>query len=201
MLRRCVFMAMMVCLAFAGDAWAQQAAANLTGRFSQERYLQGFNAPLRSEGGFVLAPGRGLIWRIEQPFAMVTLIGPAGLVQQVNGRETMRLPADRMPLLGQIHALLGAALNGDWQEFEALNFDIAHKAEGEGWRAELTPRGGALGATGIRRIVAHGRRFVETLEMEKQGGDRDRLVFFDHALSPQPLATIDADLLDQLSPR
>src|SRR5262245_58062566 len=41
----------------------------LRGRFEQQRFLQGFQAPLKSSGTFVLSPGLGLIWKTEQPFA------------------------------------------------------------------------------------------------------------------------------------
>src|SRR5688572_2926077 len=37
----------------------------LRGRFTQQRFLQGFNAPLTSTGSFILAPGRGVLWRAE----------------------------------------------------------------------------------------------------------------------------------------
>ena len=44
----------------------------LRGRFTQQRSLQGFNAPLTSTGSFILAPGRGVLWRAETPFALIT---------------------------------------------------------------------------------------------------------------------------------
>lgn len=171
----------------------------LTGRFTQERFLQGFDNALRSEGNFLMAPGRGLIWRVERPFPMVTLIGPNGLVQQVNGRETMRLPAERVPLLGQLYALLGAALHGDWQQLARLDLEVRRsETNGGRWDVELAPRAGSgFETTGIRRIVAAGEQFVETLEMHKAGGDRDRLVFSAHRLSRAPLAAADAALLGQ----
>ena len=69
----------------------------LRGHFVQERFMQGFAAPLHSEGSFVVAPGRGLIWRAETPFAITTVVTPAGLVQSVDGAETSRLSTASWP--------------------------------------------------------------------------------------------------------
>ena len=102
-------------------AWAITALSAgqvLRGRFVQERHLHGFDAPLRTEGRFVLAPGRGLIWRAETPFAITTVITTAGLVQDVDGTETMRLPAARLPFLGRLYGMLSGALSGDWRGLE-----------------------------------------------------------------------------------
>ena len=64
----------------------------LRGRFTQQRFLQGFNAPLISSGSFIVAPGRGIVWRGEAPFAIVTVMGPGGLVQRVAGGATTHYP-------------------------------------------------------------------------------------------------------------
>ncbi len=79
----------------------------LRGRFVQERHMRGFNAPLRSEGHFVLAPGKGLIWRAEKPFSVTTIITAAGLVQEAGGTETLHLPSAKLPFLSRLYDLLG----------------------------------------------------------------------------------------------
>src|SRR5215475_1777275 len=48
----------------------------LRGHFEQERHLEGFQAPVKSTGTFLLVPGRGLVWRTEAPFAVTTVISP-----------------------------------------------------------------------------------------------------------------------------
>ena len=102
----------------AGPEGALQAGQVLRGHFVQERHLQGFNAPLRTEGRFLLAVDKGLIWQAEKPFAITTVISPAGLVQQVGGDETMRLPSSRLPFLSRLYDMLGGALGGDWRSLE-----------------------------------------------------------------------------------
>jgi Outer membrane lipoprotein carrier protein LolA-like len=160
----------------------------LRGRFEQQRFLQGFQAPLKSSGTFVLSPGLGLIWKTEKPFALTTVMSPAGLVQEVAGRETMRLPSTRIPFMSKLYAMLGGALTGDW---EALSdaFNITRKAEGKAWRLKLEPKRADDPAMPIRAMNLHGSRFLEDVDMVKPNGDHDRIVFLNQKLeaaSPTP---------------
>lgn len=168
----------------------------LRGRFEQERFLQGFAGPLKSAGSFVLAPGRGLIWRAEKPFALTTVISPAGLVQEAGGRETMRLSAARMPVMGKLYTMLSGALSGNWSELETA-FSVKRKGDAKkGWELHLTPLETDNSAVPIRTVIAKGARLVEQVEVVKPDGDRDRLVFSGQKLETAPLSPEEAKLLD-----
>ena len=114
----------------------------LRGRFTQERRMQGFDRPLVSSGDFVLAPGRGLIWRTERPFAIVTAITAAGLVQEAGGTETARLAAARLPFLARLYDLLGGALLGDWRALGGP-FEMTQRGDAAHWEITFAPRPGA----------------------------------------------------------
>jgi len=111
----------------------------LRGRFTQQRFLQGFNAPLASTGSFVLVPNRGLIWRGETPFALLTGMGTGGLVQRVVGGATTRYPASKLPLLAQLYEVFSAALEGDWAKLEGI-FEVERKGTPAKWQVMLIPR-------------------------------------------------------------
>ena len=160
----------------------------LRGHFVQERHMQGFAAPLRSEGSFVVAPGRGLIWRAETPFAITTVVTPAGLVQSVDGAETSRLSTSRIPFLASLYDMLTAALAGDWGGLEGA-FTVARTGD----RVFLTPL--RADDPNIPSIKARLGRFVEEVEITKPGGDRDRLVFTDQLLNARPLDAAEAAAL------
>lgn len=160
----------------------------LRGRFVQERHLQGFNAPLHSEGRFVLAAGKGLIWRVEKPFAVTTAISPSGLVQAVGGSETMRLSASRLPFLAQLYAMLGGALAGDWQALEP-DFTVEKSGDGKSWQVTLRPRDSPDPPTmPFDSLVAKGSRFVDAVRINKADGDFDALGFLDQTLGKDPLS-------------
>lgn len=167
----------------------------LRGAFVQERRLQGFRAPLRSEGHFTLAPGRGLIWRSETPFAVTTVITAAGLVQEVGGTETIRMPAARLPFLAKLYDMLGGALAGDWRALER-DFTVDRHGDDAAWTVELRPRAiPDAAAMPIRAIRIKGGRFVDRVELDKEGGDGDLLAFSDQRLSDAPPSAEEAALL------
>ncbi|MDA8230037.1 MAG: hypothetical protein M0006_01725 [Magnetospirillum sp.] len=155
----------------------------LRGRFVQERHLQGFSQPLRSEGDFVLVPGKGLIWRAEIPFPVTTVVTPAGLVQSVAGQETTRLPAARLPFLSRLYAMMGGAMAGDWSALDG-EFTVARRQDGKTLRVTLSPRrNGDPAAAALKEIDAQVGRFVEAVDLVKPGGDFDHLVFSGQALT------------------
>jgi hypothetical protein len=160
----------------------------LRGRFQQLRFLEGLPAPLKSAGSFTLVPGHGLIWRTETPFAVTTVMTPAGLVQAVNDREIVRMSANRLPFMSKLYAMLSGALSGDWDPL-AASFKIERQDEARNWRLRLEPITRDDPAMPIRAITARGSRLLEQLEIVKANGDRDRLILLNQKLetaSPRP---------------
>lgn len=166
----------------------------LRGRFVQERHLQGFAAPLRSEGHFVLASGHGLIWQAEKPFAITTVITAAGLVQEAAGAPPMRLTAARLPFLSRLYDMFEGALAGDWRTL-AGDFTVTRTGDDRHWRVELAPRKGEDPVTPIHALTLEGGRFVDRIEMTKPGGDVDDLTLTGQTLSTGPLAADETALL------
>jgi len=163
----------------------------LRGRFIQERHLRGFAAPLRSEGQFLLAPGRGLIWKTEKPFAVTTAITESGLLQEVNGSQTLHMPAAKLPFLSRLYRMLGGALAGDWLGLED-DFTLAREGSDDNWQLSLTPKKTDEMTMPFRSIAVKGKRFVDEVTLTKPDGDLDRLTFFDQVLSSAPLTTNEA---------
>ena len=198
-MNRRLFLAALLLLAAAGTRAAEPRRALrqgqiLRGRFIQERRLQGFNAPLRSEGTFVLAPGRGLIWRAETPFAVTTIITAAGLVQDASGTETMRLTTARAPFMARLYDMLAGALGGDMHALEN-DFTVGITTEGDHWRYDLRPRTIGDAMMPFQSMVVRGSALVEQVDMLKPGGDSDTLTFLDQAVSNAPLTAGEAAAL------
>jgi hypothetical protein len=165
----------------------------LRGRFVQQRFLQGFNAPLISSGSFVLAPGRGLIWRGEVPFALTIAISPDGLVQQVEGGATTRYPASRLPLISRLYEVFNAALTGDWKKLETA-FQVRRDGADTNWAMTLTPRQNDA-AMPIRDVVVRGRQYVDSVQLSRVNGDSERIEFSGQTVSRGPLDARESDLL------
>jgi hypothetical protein len=154
----------------------------LRGRFKQERQLKGFDRPLISTGDFVLDHGLGLIWRTEQPFAIMTVITAAGLVQSIDGEETTRLAAARLPFLARLYDLLGAALSGDWRALDKM-FQVTRQGDAGHWEIVLAPHAGADPlAMPLRSVTLRGGQFLDHATIVRLDGDSDQLVFSDQIL-------------------
>ena len=167
----------------------------LSGRFVQERHLAGLAAPLRSEGTFVLAAGKGLVWHSEQPFDTTVVITPAALVQIVGGQEVQRLPAARAPFLARLYDTLGGALGGDWMAL-AREFSIERSENERSWTILLKPlRTDESGAALLQSISIVGKVFVDAAEIRHPNGDWDHLAFFDEVRSSSPIPADEARLL------
>lgn len=161
------------------------------GQFVQERHLQGFSKPLISEGRFVLAPGEGLIWTVQSPFAVTTVVTPAGLLQQAAGTESLRLSVSHVPAMSRLYQMLDAALSGNLGAMET-----AFAVTRDGNRLTLVPLpNGGTAAMPFRRLDLAVDRFVETVEIHRQEGDFDHIRFSDQRLSAGPLEPDEAALL------
>jgi len=184
--------------ALADDATPLRLAEVLSGKFTQERQLAGLAAPIRSEGRFVLAPDRGLIWRVELPFSITTVMTRDGIVQFNGETEMVKLSAAQAPLLARLYEVMGGALTGNVTSLED-QFHVARSTEREGWRLKLTPRDpDTADALRIQSIEIVGDTFIESVEIAKDGGDMDRLTFHDQEIGDGDVDPQDAALLDRV---
>ncbi len=164
----------------------------LRGHFVQMRHLAGFTKPLKSEGSFVLSPGRGLIWHNEKPFNSTAIITGGGILQLANGREAMRLSASKLPGLAQLYGVLSAALSGNTGPLQQT-FAVTQSGNEDGWRIELKPLNpNSQAMSQVKGLVLKGSRYVDSVEVERAGGDVDRIAFSDHKASKADLSPEEA---------
>jgi Outer membrane lipoprotein carrier protein LolA-like len=148
----------------------------LRGRFEQDRFLKGFPSPLKTAGSFTLVAGGGLIWRAETPFSVTTVMSPAGLVQEVDGKKTMSLASTRIPFMTKLYSMLSGALIGNWSDLEST-FKIARTGDAKKWELRFTPMAANDPAMPIEAILVRGKRLVEDVVVIRSDGDRDHLRF------------------------
>jgi hypothetical protein len=123
-----------------------------------------------------------MIWQTEKPFAVMTAITANGLVQSVDGAETTRLTSARLPFLPRLYAMLSGALAGDLSALDS-EFSVTKTQDGRASRLRLVPkRVDVASAAAIQSMDIHIVHFVESVDILKPGGDRDRLVFKNQVL-------------------
>jgi hypothetical protein len=199
--RRSLFIApLLACVSPQG--WAQSltlaAGESLQGRFVQQRFLQGFNQPLKSTGSFVLSPSHGVAWQGETPFVTTTVIGPGGLAQRVSGATTV-YPASRLPVIATLYDIFASALSGDWQKLTAM-FDVRREG-GPAWKVTLTPRQAGNTNLPISTVTVRGSRYVDAVEVRRTNGDWDSIEFSQQTPSRQPVSAETAELFAAVARR
>ncbi len=172
----------------------------LHGRFVQERHLQGLASTLKSQGAFVLVPGRGLIWRIDVPIQTTIVITPAAIRQILNGNEVQHIDSAKVPFIAHFYDMLNGALMGDWA---AMRHDFVVKTTGDrtAWRTVLTPlRPEDPIASMLASIVVTGGKVVDAVDINRSNGDSEHMVFIDQTVSSAALSGDDTHLLDSNQP-
>ncbi len=169
---------------------------DLRGRFVQDRQLAGFTKPLRSEGSFVLVPGTGLIWSGQKPFSNVTVITSNGILQLAGGQVAMRLQASRVPGLSHLYEILGAAVSGDVKPLRQT-FTVMQSGNPAQWRLVLTPLHSESAAVAqLKSLTLTGGQFVDAIEIDKGGGDVDRISFLDQHVEASHLTGDEKELFE-----
>jgi Outer membrane lipoprotein carrier protein LolA-like len=167
----------------------------LRGDFQQDRRLAGFSKPLKSEGTFALLPGKGLIWQTRTPFPNTVVVSPEGLLVLSDGKEAMHMPTAQMPGLGRLYDVLSGAVSGDLKALEKA-FAVRRADASDGWQLVLTPlKTNELAASQITSLTVAGRQFVDTIKIDKDGGDVDVVTFANQATTTAPPTADEVALL------
>jgi len=164
----------------------------LRGGFEQEKRVAGFKNPLRSQGRFLLARGKGVVWTTLKPFPSEMVVTPERILSvDATGNRRVEVDAGQQPALRQINAMMFALVDGDVSAL-ASRFDIAVQAPpGAAWSLILTPKAAAV-ARLFSRIELRGDRYVREVAMTETGGDRMALKFSDLSETPARLSDDEA---------
>jgi len=170
---------------------SDKAMKAVSGYFTQNRHLTGFDVPLKTSGEFFLVPDMGLAWIVKKPFKSRLLMTDEGITQITHG-SVMKVGGGG---IGKIIAgMMYPALARDWPKLEQA-FDIEKKPAVKlenNWQVTLHPRAGQMKKI-ISKIVVKGRSITEFLLVVKASGDRDEITFFDQKTWDEtPVIAIDA---------
>ena len=172
----------------AGDA--------LCGRFTQSRKLKDIAQPLNSDGSFVLEPGRGLIWRLEHPVQMTTVISPAGIRQIIGNNEVQRIETVKVPVIAHFYYAMNGALLGEWTALKK-DFTVQSMGDSHAWRIVLTPlRSTDPLVAAFASIAIKGGKMVDAVDITRANGDSEEIRFFDQKISSLMTHPDDAKLLE-----
>ncbi len=158
-----------------------QKSQNIQGSFTQQRFLKSLSKPIVSRGKFVLLANKGLLWQMQQPFAVDLRVKKDGIMQW-NGSQW--IANNKLGQSEQINLFLGL-LSGDISALSA-QFDLQLSGSAQQWRLTLTPSS-LLMKQIFNHIIIKGDGLVREIELDEKQGDRT-LILFSQVQTNQPLS-------------
>ena len=148
----------------------------LRGDFSQEKQVAGFRNPLRSNGRFVLARDKGVVWTTTAPFPSELVITRDRILsRQRDGSRRVEVDGKQQPGLRSVNAMMFALMSGDMKAL-TTTFEVKGEPAATGWAMTLVPRSRQL-AQAFTSVRLSGDRYVREVELREANGDLTRLRF------------------------
>ncbi|MBA3929856.1 MAG: outer membrane lipoprotein carrier protein LolA [Xanthomonas sp.] len=167
----------------------------LRGEFSQEKQVAGFKNPLRSNGRFLLARDKGVVWTTTAPFpSEIVITQDRILSRQRDGSRRVDVDGKQQPGLRSVNAMMFALMSGDMKALTSA-FEVKEDQAGNGWRMTLAPRSRQL-AQAFTSVRLAGDRYVREVEVREANGDLTRLRFSGMSEAPATLSRDEAAQFD-----
>ena len=156
-------------------------AHSLSGEFSQDRFLSGFDQPLQTKGTFAYAPEMGLAWIVREPFASRLIVTKGAVFQEVHGQvvELEGGSALATQISDMIVPLLSSDFNKLSQDFEIKEENVNEDASK--WHLMMIPKSAGMQQV-VQKIEVEGAQQTQKIIIFKPGGDRDEIYFSDQAV-------------------
>ncbi|WP_394694867.1 outer membrane lipoprotein carrier protein LolA [Pseudoxanthomonas japonensis] len=167
----------------------------LRGEFAQEKQVAGFKNPLRSNGRFLLARDKGVLWTTTAPFpSEIVITQDRILSRQRDGSSRVEVDGKQQPGLRSVNAMMFALMSGDMKALTST-FDVKEEPAAGGWKMTLVPRSRQL-AQAFTSVRLSGDRYVRDVELREANGDLTRLRFSGMSEAPATLSRDEAARFD-----
>ena len=147
----------------------------LSGDFTQEKRIAGLKKPLISQGQFLVARDKGVIWRTRKPFAAAVAVTRKGIWSLQPAGGGIQRESIQQGNLGMAMDMIQKVLAGDPASLDRI-FAVAEKGGAEGWTLDLRPLDPMV-ARIILSIRLQGRGHVDRVEYAEANGDMTRIDF------------------------
>ncbi|SAL46071.1 signal peptide protein [Caballeronia arvi] len=145
-------------------------------RFTQTQTLSAMKQPLVSTGMLVFLRDRGVIWRVDTPYAATYVITDAGVAEaDANGRRVRTKSAQGVRGVAQVSKMMRAMLGGDLSALYS-QFDVDARGSVSDWTLDLKPNQPQL-AQAIASLHMTGGAFLKSLRIDLANGDVTRIEF------------------------
>lgn len=145
--------------------------------FVQERHIEGMSKPLISRGA-LQADAQRIVWHMEDPFDVKTVITSEGITESVSGGPAQPVGAGSGEIGASVARSAAALMRGQWDELSSLfNVSSPSTLEDGKWEVVLTPLNERM-RQAVGNIEVTGCADVERIEIGGEGsGDRHVITF------------------------
>jgi hypothetical protein len=147
----------------------------LSGIFAQEKRIVGLKKPLLSQGDFLVARDKGVIWRTQKPFAAAVAVTQKGIWSLKRSGGDLKREAIHQGNLGVAMDMIQKVLAGDPSSLAKV-FSVAAKGDAAAWTLDLKPLDPVV-ARVILSIRLQGSKHVDHVEYSEANGDKTRIDF------------------------
>lgn len=112
--------------------------AVIRGDFKQTKTIPQINKDFVSNGKFVIANGKGILWNTEKPFASKLSISNTKMVQQNASGARSEIKAEDNVVFAQISSTIQAVFSGNTSKLQK-EFKVYFQKNGKNWIIGLIP--------------------------------------------------------------
>lgn len=158
------------------------------GNFEQTRKMEMFNAPLTSQGQFLLAEKQGLLWQQTTPFPVALVLTKDKLSQQFGDQDAQVVSASENPMVFYFSHVFLSLFKGDTSQLtEQFKLALSQQPnKEEEWQLVLTPKAAPLNAV-FKTITINGDTFINHLTLTEIRGDVTDITFSNQRTAPAEL--------------
>ncbi|HCH01046.1 MAG TPA: hypothetical protein DEV85_04030 [Vibrio sp.] len=176
----------------------QQLASHqvVRGDFTQTRHMQMFDAPLISQGQFLLSSQYGLWWQQTTPFPTSLVLTQDTLSQQVGSEPAQVVKVADNPMVFYFSHVFLSLFKGDTQTLQQ-QFDLKLSSnQSNQWVLSLTPKSAPLNKV-FSQINIEANDYINRIELIEIRGDRTDIEFSKQTHQPSDLSTAEQAIFGQ----
>lgn len=153
-------------------------SGDLTGSFTQDKYLHALDATLTSTGRFSYRRKVSVRWETLKPIQSEFLMTPNEVVSRQGEQELFRMNAGDNPVISILNKIFFSVLTAEWENL-AQYFQIADATiEKESWEVELLPLDKTILQV-VQRVELKGDIFLREIVLHEKDGNRTTIHFGD----------------------
>ena len=153
-------------------------SGDLSGSFTQDKYLKALDATLTSTGNFSYLRKVSVRWETLEPIKSEFLMTPSEVISRQGEQEVFRMDTRDNPVISTLNKIFFSVLTAEWENL-AQYFQISDATiEKESWQVELLPLDSTIQQV-VQRAELKGDVFLREIILHEKDGNRTTIRFSD----------------------